>query len=155
MNIYRLYGHDCALLYIGVSSDVSTRVEDHRRKSWGSAIARVETEGPYDYLDALAREHQAIYREQPIHNIASKNGLTADQMARAAAAEKPRRPRRTPRDTPRPSWLTLGEAARRLGVSVDTVRRWESEGKITSTRTPGNQRRFAASEIERLLGEAA
>lgn len=47
--------------------------------------------------------------------------------------------------------VPIGDAARRLGVSVDTIRRWESEGKIAGTRTLGNQRRFARSEIERLL----
>lgn len=51
--------------------------------------------------------------------------------------------------------LTIGEAARRLGVSVDTVRRWESEGKIAGTRTPGNQRRFASTEVERLKAGSA
>lgn len=46
--------------------------------------------------------------------------------------------------------IPIGEAARRLGVSVDTIRRWESRGIITATRTPLGQRRFAISEIERL-----
>ena len=47
--------------------------------------------------------------------------------------------------------VAIGEAAHRLGVSVDTLRRWEREHKIVSTRTPGGQRRFAAAEIERVL----
>lgn len=46
--------------------------------------------------------------------------------------------------------LPIGEAARMLGVSVDTIRRWEAEGHITSTRTLGNQRRFDLAEIERI-----
>jgi putative resolvase len=48
--------------------------------------------------------------------------------------------------------LSIGTAARLLGVSVDTVRRWEAEGKITATRTPGNQRRIPRSEVDRLRG---
>jgi excisionase family DNA binding protein len=54
-----------------------------------------------------------------------------------------------------PDLLPIGEAARRLGVSVETIRRWDRAGKITSTRTVGGQRRFPASEVERLLGAAA
>ncbi|MDJ0717901.1 MAG: helix-turn-helix domain-containing protein, partial [Prochloraceae cyanobacterium] len=33
--------------------------------------------------------------------------------------------------------LTVKEAAELLGVSTKTIRRWEEEGKITATRTPG------------------
>lgn len=51
--------------------------------------------------------------------------------------------------------LSIGEVARKLGVSVDTIRRWESEGKITGTRTAGGQRRFAANEIARLTDRRA
>ena len=45
----------------------------------------------------------------------------------------------------------IGDTSRQLGVSIDTLRRWEREGKITSVRTPGGQRRYARSEIDRLL----
>jgi excisionase family DNA binding protein len=44
--------------------------------------------------------------------------------------------------------MSIGEAARVLGVAVDTLRRWEREGKITATRTLGGQRRFARSDVE-------
>lgn len=47
--------------------------------------------------------------------------------------------------------LTPGESARRLGVHIDTLRRWAADGKIMSVRTPGGQRRFPESEIERIL----
>jgi excisionase family DNA binding protein len=46
--------------------------------------------------------------------------------------------------------LPIGDTARLLGVSVPTIRRWESEGKIAGTRTLGGQRRFSRSEIERV-----
>jgi len=46
--------------------------------------------------------------------------------------------------------LSIGEAARLLGVSVDTLRRWEADGLIAATRTPGNQRRYDLAEIERV-----
>ena len=47
----------------------------------------------------------------------------------------------------------IGEAAKMLGVRVETLRRWEREGKLTVTRTGGGQRQVAASEVARLLGE--
>jgi molybdopterin-binding protein len=46
--------------------------------------------------------------------------------------------------------LTLGEAAKALGVSVDTLRRWDREGKIRTVRDGRNHRRVARSEVERL-----
>jgi len=46
--------------------------------------------------------------------------------------------------------LSLGEAARALGVSVDTVRRWARAGKIETTRDDANRRRVPEAEITRL-----
>lgn len=46
--------------------------------------------------------------------------------------------------------LTLGEAARALGVSVDTVRRWARAGKVETTRDAANRRRVPQSEVTRL-----
>lgn len=46
----------------------------------------------------------------------------------------------------------IGETARQLGVSIDTIRRWHRDGKIRAVRTVGQQRRFPQSEIDRLLG---
>ncbi len=51
--------------------------------------------------------------------------------------------------------LPIGEAARVLGVSVSTVRRWESLGHIAALRTLGNQRRYRFADIASLLGRAA
>ena len=47
----------------------------------------------------------------------------------------------------------IGEAAAALGVRVETLRRWEREGKLRMTRTSGGQRVVAASEVARLLSE--
>jgi molybdopterin-binding protein len=46
--------------------------------------------------------------------------------------------------------LTLGEAARALGVSVDTLRRWDRAGKVRTVRDERNRRRVPTSEVERL-----
>jgi molybdopterin-binding protein len=49
-------------------------------------------------------------------------------------------------------FYTAGEAARTLGISLDTLRRWDSQGRIKTTRDNGNRRVVAADEIERLRG---
>ena len=45
---------------------------------------------------------------------------------------------------------TAGEAARRLGISIDTLRRWDRQGRIRTRRDHANRRVVAASEVERL-----
>ena len=49
-----------------------------------------------------------------------------------------------------PTRLRIGAAAASLGVSVDTLRRWEKEGRIRFERV-GNQRVISSEEVERLL----
>ena len=49
-----------------------------------------------------------------------------------------------------PQRLRIGAAAATLGVSVDTLRRWEKEGRIHFERV-GNQRVISSDEVERLL----
>ncbi len=46
--------------------------------------------------------------------------------------------------------LSMGEAARAIGVSVDTLRRWDRAGKVRTTRDSRNRRQVPASEVERL-----
>jgi molybdopterin-binding protein len=46
--------------------------------------------------------------------------------------------------------LTLGEAAKAIGVSADTLRRWDRSGKLRTIRDERNRRLVPASEVERL-----
>ena len=48
--------------------------------------------------------------------------------------------------------LSAAEAARALGISLDTLRRWDRVGKIRVERDAGNRRVVARSEVERLRG---
>lgn len=50
---------------------------------------------------------------------------------------------------------TATEAARELGISVDTLRRWDRDGRIRTERDSANRRLVAPEEIERLRGERA
>src|SRR5918997_6278569 len=45
--------------------------------------------------------------------------------------------------------LSLGEAAKALGVSVDTLRRWDRDGTLPTHRDERNRRRVSRAEVER------
>lgn len=46
--------------------------------------------------------------------------------------------------------LSLGDAAKALGVSADTLRRWDASGRLVTTRDGRNRRRVSREEITRL-----
>ena len=48
--------------------------------------------------------------------------------------------------------MLLGDAARAIGVSADTLRRWERAGKLRTRRDAANRRRVPLSEVERVAG---
>jgi molybdopterin-binding protein len=49
--------------------------------------------------------------------------------------------------------LRVGQAAEMLGVTVETLRRWEAEGRLRMERSEGGQRLVGIDEISRLLDE--
>src|SRR3990170_4381036 len=51
--------------------------------------------------------------------------------------------------------LSASEAARALGISLDTLRRWDRAGKIRVERDAANRRVVPTSEVERLRGGEA
>lgn len=44
--------------------------------------------------------------------------------------------------------IAIGEAAKALGVSIATLRRWEAEGRLVPERTAGRQRRYDLAKIQ-------
>jgi molybdopterin-binding protein len=61
--------------------------------------------------------------------------------------------RRTTSKPPRTErTVAIGDAARSLGISLDTLRRWDREGRIQVVRDQSNRRRVPVAEIERLSG---
>jgi molybdopterin-binding protein len=53
---------------------------------------------------------------------------------------------------PRRKPYTASEAARLLGISLDTLRRWDRAGRIRTRRDSANHRVVPAAEVERLRG---
>jgi molybdopterin-binding protein len=49
--------------------------------------------------------------------------------------------------------LRVGQAAEILGVSTDTLRRWEVDGRLVTYRSPGGQRRIPLAAVRKLLAE--
>ena len=47
--------------------------------------------------------------------------------------------------------LSTSEAARHLGVSLSTVRRWSDSGFLVVYRTPGGQRRFTIEQLDEFM----
>jgi molybdopterin-binding protein len=50
-------------------------------------------------------------------------------------------------------FYNAGEAAKLLGISLDTLRRWDRAGRIETARDSGNRRIVSALEVQRLRGE--
>jgi molybdopterin-binding protein len=50
-------------------------------------------------------------------------------------------------------FYTASDAAKTLGISLDTLRRWDRAGKIKTARDSSNHRLVPAAEIERLRGD--
>ena len=49
--------------------------------------------------------------------------------------------------------VSIGKAADKLGVCIDTLREWDKSGTLKPVKTPGNHRRYYVSDIERMKGE--
>jgi molybdopterin-binding protein len=52
-----------------------------------------------------------------------------------------------------PALLRVGQAAEMLGISVETLRRWEAAGRLRMERSEGGQRLVSMGEVRRLLDE--
>jgi excisionase family DNA binding protein len=48
-------------------------------------------------------------------------------------------------------WLTLGQAARFLGVAQSTIRKWSDSGRVPAFYTPGGHRRYRRSDLDAFL----
>jgi excisionase family DNA binding protein len=50
-----------------------------------------------------------------------------------------------------PDWLTLGQAAKFLGVAQSTIRKWSDQGRVPAFYTPGGHRRYRRRDLEAFL----
>jgi excisionase family DNA binding protein len=52
---------------------------------------------------------------------------------------------------PQPEWLTLGQAAKYLGVAQSTMRKWSDLGRVSAFYTPGGHRRYRRADLDQFL----
>jgi excisionase family DNA binding protein len=50
-----------------------------------------------------------------------------------------------------PDWLTLGQAAKYLGVAQSTIRKWSDSGRVPAFYTPGGHRRYRRADLDTFL----
>src|SRR5215213_6334494 len=50
-----------------------------------------------------------------------------------------------------PDWLTLGQAAKYLGVAQSTIRKWSDHGRVPAFYTPGGHRRYRRGDLDNFL----
>lgn len=51
----------------------------------------------------------------------------------------------------RAQWLSIGQAAKYLGVSRDSLRRWEKRGKLKAVRSPTNRRYYTKKQLDEIM----
>jgi excisionase family DNA binding protein len=60
-------------------------------------------------------------------------------------------PSRRPAPPAAPDWLTLGQAAKYLGVAQSTIRKWSDLGRLPAFYTPGGHRRYRRSDLNAFI----
>jgi len=53
-----------------------------------------------------------------------------------------------------PDWLTLGQAAKYLGVAQSTIRKWSDQGRVPAFYTPGGHRRYRRADLDNFLNRS-
>src|SRR5919197_963899 len=53
-----------------------------------------------------------------------------------------------------PEWLTLGQAAKYLGVAQSTIRKWSDQGRVPAFYTPGGHRRYRRGDLDSFLNRS-
>jgi len=56
--------------------------------------------------------------------------------------------RREPPGNETTDWLTLGQAAKYLGVAQSTIRKWSDQGRLPAFYTPGGHRRYRRRDLD-------
>lgn len=128
--VYRCYGDDGQLLYVGETGDLGTRLAAHAQKLWFTQVRGITLEWYADELDALNAERRAIHVEHPKYNVVHRSSPTLRRPAPARRQRRkaPQRPDRTPEETRKLAASILadepGITGRELGERCGRGERW-------------------------------
>ena len=76
---------------------------------------------------------------------------TADLARFSVMADEREQAARMPVPADEPDWLTLGQAAKYLGMAQSTIRKWSDSGRLPAFYTPGGHRRYRRSDLDQFL----
>lgn len=126
--LYRIYGANKRLLYIGISDNFENRMNNHSEKFWWREVRNIETVSFATRESASNAEIEAIRSESPKYN-------KVENKAKLAHKDIPKFPSAQIQNL-----VNLNIAADYLGVSQRTVRRLVVAGEITAYRLGVNGR---------------
>lgn len=117
-SVYRLIGHDGALLYVGVAGNPGRRFEQHRSdKPWWGDVGRITLEHYPDRRSAMDIEREAIITEKPMHNIVHARTARRVQTTAASTLVDTRRSQETISQSPLIPDPTWSYASRQSGFT--------------------------------------
>lgn len=88
--VYRMYDDAGALLYVGTTVNVDTRLKSHAEKRWFPLVAAIKLEWFDTAAAAFLAEQRAIRAEQPRMNVSGKRGPRPRRPKPKPPIEKPR-----------------------------------------------------------------
>ncbi len=137
-------------IWAATTASERASVRRRRREPGASPVAAIRAESAPQSASAAPSARTPTEMPGPAETCALP---PAPQPRGSARARRVARPRFAPESAPGEisALLTPAEAARKLGVTPNTVTRWSRAGKLSSLQTMGGHRRFRLSEIERVL----
>ena len=146
--LYRHYGADGSLLYVGVSLSTVQRLSQHRDGSgWFTEIKRIEVEDFLTRQEALRAETRAIIEEDPKYNIRKKVIKKHTQTTAEATLDETKSSLNSDNA---PLVYSINNTCKMLSISRSTIYILASQGKLRLIKV-GGRTLVPASEISRLL----
>ncbi|MGA2471642.1 MAG: EAL domain-containing protein [Solirubrobacteraceae bacterium] len=138
----------------GAITDVVQSIVGAARSLGLTVVATgVETQQQLERARELgANAAQGLYFLGPVpaHTLIDVLALGGGERKRYADAAASQSPDVAARGAGEERAVTLGQAAKLLGISASTLRRWTEDGRVGAVRTSGGHRRFYMSELARL-----
>jgi excisionase family DNA binding protein len=140
--VYRAYGDDGRLLYVGMSDNVENRLQQHRvnNAAWFDHLANVTVEQHPDRISAEAAERNAIRSERPLYNV-SGSGRTQSPIQIARIVEKVKA------EVDDGLLYTPTDAAAKLNRSLTFVQLLITSGELRSMKI-GRRRRIPGDALK-------